>query len=98
MDGRKSSGIWQPDFDAGFDAGYDEVPGASGPWIDIDECIDIMGHTDDDMYSVSDIFSAMMSYQNDEEEQKNGSEDDVPEEYAGEVFCDKYGQSIDPYD
>lgn len=94
MDGRKSSGIWQPD----LDAGYDEVPGASDPWIDIDESIDIMGNTDDDMYSVSDILSALISYQNGEEEQNTGSGDDVPEEYAGEVFCDKYGQSIDPYD
>lgn len=80
-----------------FDAGHDEVPGASGPEISTDESPDSIENTDDDMYSVSDIFSAMLSYQNDEEEQQIGEDDDVPDEYAGDVFCDKYGKSIDPY-
>ena len=80
-----------------LDAGHDDVPGASGPATDIDESTDSIENTDDDMYSVSDIFSAMLSYQNDEEDQQNGQEDDIPDEYAGDVFCDKYGRSIDPY-
>ena len=69
----------------------------SGPATGIDESPDSTGNTDDDMYSISDIFSAMLSYQNDEEEQQPGREDDIPDEYAGDVFCDKYGRSIEPY-
>lgn len=80
-----------------LDTGHDDVPGASGPATGIEERPDSTGNTDDDMYSISDIFSAMLSYQNDEEEQQPGREDDIPDEYAGDVFCDKYGMSIDPY-
>lgn len=80
-----------------FDVCHDEVPGVSGPEISIDEIPYSIEDTDDDMYSVSDIFSAMLRYQNDEEEQQTGQADDVPDEYAGDVFCDKYGRSIDPY-
>ena len=80
-----------------LDAGHDDVPGASGPATGIDESPDSMENTDDDMYSVSDIFSAMISYQNDENDQQTDQEDDETDEYTGDVFCDKYGRSIDPY-
>lgn len=49
-----------------------------------------------ELYGMDDILSAMIGYQQCEEE-VNEAENEIPDEYAGIVFCDKYGEPIDPF-
>lgn len=49
-----------------------------------------------ELYGMDDILSAMIGYQQCEDE-VNEAENEIPDEYAGIVFCDKYGEPINPF-